>query len=121
MAIRQLSTQITNIDGTIKLFDLDYDLRTIKAKAPRHTDIWFEHGQAGGMVLDTLRASIAPLSTCQAGEAMIAVKGVTVTGAQERDSVLKPVLGALQRLERKCVIKMVGYLPGPNNDCCFNG
>lgn len=114
-AIQQLSASIINLDGAIKLFDPDYDLRTIKAKAPRQTNIWFEHGEAGRMVLDMLRESIVPLSTRQIGEAMITAKGVTVTGAQEWDSVLKPVLGAAQRLERKGTIKMVGRVSGPGN------
>lgn len=114
-AIQQLSASITNLDGAIKLFDPDFDLRTIKAKAPRQVNSWFEHGEAGRLVLDTLRASTAPLSTRQIGEAMIATIGADVSGAQEWDSVLKPVLSAAKRLERKGIIKMVGRIPGPGN------
>ncbi len=114
-AIQQLSASITHLDGAIKLFDPDYDLHTIKAKAPRQINTWFEHGEAARMVLDTLRAAIAPLSNRQIGEAMMDVKGVAVTGTQEWDSVLKPVLGAAQRLERKGIIKMVGRVAGSGN------
>jgi hypothetical protein len=111
-AIRQLATSICNIDGAIKLFEPDYDLRTIKAKASRQVNPWFEHGEANRMLMDILRASSTPLSTRQIGEAMIAHKGHTVNGAQEWDAVLKLVLGAAQRLEKKGILKMLGRVDG---------
>ena len=106
--IKQLTADIANIDGAIKLFEPDYDLRTIKAKAPRQANPWFEHGEAGRMVLDALRGGTAPLSTRQIGEAMIAAKGAAVETPKERDAVLKLVLCAARRLERKGIVKMVG-------------
>lgn len=106
--IKQLTADIVNIDGAIKLFEPDYDLRTIKAKAPRQANPWFEHGEVGRMVLDALRGSTAPLSTRQIGEAMLVVKGVIVETSKERDALLKIVLCAAQSLERKGIVKMVG-------------
>ena len=110
--LQRLSGDVAHLDAAIKLFDPDYDLRTIKAKAPRQVNPWFEHGEANRRVMDILRASSTPLSTRQIGEAMIAAKGVTVTGTQEWDSVLKPVLSAAQRLERKGILKMLGRVDG---------
>ena len=106
--IKQLTADIANIDGAIKLFEPDYDLRTIKAKAPRQANPWFEHGEVGRMVLDALRTMTTPLSTRQIGEAMLAVKGVIVETSKERDALLKIVLCAAQSLERKGIVKMVG-------------
>lgn len=111
-AMRQLSVAIGNIDGAIKLFDPDYDLRVIKAKAPKQTNPWFEHGEAGKMVLDALRMASQPLSTRQISEAMVSLKGAAVEGAKDWDSVLKLVLGAARRLERKGVVKMIGRIGG---------
>ena len=105
--VRQLSIAIGNIDGAIKLFDPDYDLRTIKSKALKLENPWFEHGETGRMILDVLRLSASPLSTRQIGEAMIAAKCVNVDG-KEMNLIMKVVLGAAQRLAKKGVIAMVG-------------
>ena len=106
--IKQLSSMIVHIDSTIKLFDPEYDLRTVKVKIKRTPNPWFEHGEVGRMILDILRKSSQPLSTRQLGEAMIASKDLIVENAKAWDAVLKPVLCAAQRLERKQVIKAVG-------------
>jgi hypothetical protein len=110
--MRQIASDLDHLTITIKLFDPELDLRTIKVTNHRHSNTWFEHGETNRMVLDALRSAAAPLSTRQIGEAMVAVKGMTVNGTKEWDSVLKLVLGAAQRLERKGVIKMVGRVDG---------
>jgi len=108
--MRQLSVAIGNIDGAIKLFDPDYDLRTIKAKAPKQGNPWFEHGETNRMVLDALRTAAQPLSTRQIGEAMVSLKDVAVESIKDWDLVMKLVLAAARRLERKGIIKMAGRI-----------
>jgi len=107
-AMRQIAANLDHLTLSIKLFDPEFDLRTIKVTNHRHSNIWFEHGEVNRMVLNALRTAGRPLSTRQIGEALIAIKGITVNGAKEWDSVLKPVLGAARRLEQKKAIKMVG-------------
>ena len=114
-AIQQLSASIVNIDGAIKLFDPDYDLRTIKIKAPRQANTWFEHGEVGRMILDALRTSTTPLSTRQIGEIMIGVKGIAADAVPNWDSVLKPIISTCKRLEKKDVIKLIRRVPGAKN------
>lgn len=114
-AMQELSAAISSIDASIKLFNPNYDLRTIKIKVPKHTTKWLNHGEAGRFVLDTLRTASTPLSTRQLGEAMVKYKGLAVNGPKEWDLALKPILGAAQRLERKGAIKMVGRADGPGN------
>ncbi len=111
-AMQVISAAISSIDIAIKLFDPDYDLRTIKCKVPKHTTKWLNHGEAGRFVLNALRAASTPLSTRQIGEAMIKHKGLTVNGAKEWDLALKPVLAAARRLEQKGSIKMIGRVDG---------
>ncbi len=110
--MRRLLSAIANIDGTIKLFDLDYDLQSIKAKAPRRANLWFKHGETTRMVLDVLRTASQPLSTRQIGEAMVDAKGVAVEDAREWEAVLKPVLSAIQRAQKKGIVTMVGRVGG---------
>jgi hypothetical protein len=105
--IRQLSTALTHIDSSIKLFDPDYDLGTIKTKAPRQGNPWFEHGEAGGMFLDTLRTASTPLSTRQIGEAMVKAKNLQLEGSKDWNLVLKLVFIAWKE---KIVFKWLGDL-----------
>lgn len=107
-AMQELVAAISSIDTAIKLFNPDYDLRTIKTKVPKHTTKWLEHGEASRFILNTLRAASTPLSTRQLGEAMVKYKGLTINGSKEWDLALKPVLSAAQRLAKKGTIKMVG-------------
>lgn len=107
-SMQHISAAISSIDTAIKLFDPDYDLRSIKTKVPKHTTKWLDHGEAGRFILNTLRTASGPLSTRQLGEAMVATKGMDVNGAKEWDLALKPILGAAQRLARKGTIRMVG-------------
>ena len=106
--MRQIAADLDHLTTTIKLFEPDIDLRTIKVTNHRLSNIWFEHGEANRLILNVLRTAGKPLSTRQIGEAMAALKGMTVNGVKEWDSFLKPVLSAAQRLERKGTIKMVG-------------
>ena len=111
-AIQQLSASISNLDGTIKLFDPDYDLRTIKSKAPKHVNPWFPRGDVGRMLLDVLRKSNTPISTRQIGDELVAIQGIVVTEAQELHDIMKLVLAAAKRFERKGIVKMVGRTAG---------
>jgi hypothetical protein len=110
--MRRLSAAIVNIDGTIKLFDPDYDLRSIKAKVPKQANPWFKHGETTRMVLDVLRTASQPLSTRQIGEAMMDAKGMAVDDVREWDAVLKLVLSAVQRAQKKGIVTRVGRVGG---------
>ncbi len=76
--VRQLYAAIESIDNAIKLFDPNFDLTTIKSKAKYTVNPWFDHGEIGTLVLDTLRTASEPLSTRQIGELIVAVRGLRV-------------------------------------------
>lgn len=110
--MRQMSADLDHIAVTIKLFDPDLDLRTIKITNHRIANGWFEHGEVNRLLMDVLRTAGKPLSTRQIGEAMVVIKKVEVDGTEGWDSFLKPILGAARRLEQKGTIKMVGRVDG---------
>ena len=111
-AIQQLTVSISGLDGTIKLFDPDYDLRTIKTKASRQSNTWFPRGDVGRMILDVLRKSESPISTRQIGDELVAVQEIEVPVVEDLHAIMKLVLAAAKRLERKGIIKMVGRNAG---------
>lgn len=110
--LRQIAIDLAHIDGAIKLFDPDYDLNAIKAKAKKQLNPWFDHGEASRLILDVLRSASTALSTRQLGEAMSSLKGVTVESPKEWDSLLKLILSAAQRLAKKGVIRAQGRTQG---------
>ena len=111
-AIQQLTVSISGLDGTIKLFDPDYDLRTIKTKAARQSNTWFPRGDVGRMILDVLRKSEIPISTRQIGDELVAIQEIDVPVVEDLHAIMKLVLAAAKRQERKGIIKMVGRNAG---------
>lgn len=113
--VRTLYAAIATVDGAIKLFEPDYDLSVIKAKAKYTVNPWFEHGEVGRLVLDTLRTAAGPLSTRQIGDAIVAAEDLQVEGTKDWDWLLKMVLAAARRLEKKGVVKMAGQIKRVGN------
>lgn len=111
--IQRLSGDIAHLDAAIKLFEPDYDLRTIKTTVRRQGNPFFEHGETTTMILDALRVSgSTPMSTREIGEALILAKGTDVAAVDNWQIVLKPVLSALQRLKRRNLVKLLGRSVG---------
>ena len=110
--LKKIAIDLAHIDGAIKLFDPDYDLNAIKAKAPKRINPWFDQGEASRLILDVLRSASAAISTRQLGEAMLSLKGLVVETPNEWDSLLKLILGAAQRLAKKGIIQAQGRTQG---------
>jgi hypothetical protein len=57
----QFRADLTHVDAMIRLFAPELEPRTIRAKAIRRSDGWFELGEVRRLVLDVLRCAIRPL------------------------------------------------------------
>jgi hypothetical protein len=57
--INRISGDIKHIDATIKLFDPEFDLRTVRAKEHRERNQSFNKGECQRTILDILRESKA--------------------------------------------------------------
>ena len=110
--LRQIAIDLAHIDGAIKLFDPDYNLNAIKAKATKTLNPWFDQGEPSRLILDILRSSSMALSTRQLGDAMVSLKGQVVENPKELDSLLKLVLSAARRLAKKGIIQAQGRAQG---------
>lgn len=113
--VRKLYADIEIIDGAIKLIEPDFDLSTIKRKAQYTINPWFEHGEAGRMVLDTLRTSSKSQSTRQISEIIAKAKGLRLESNKDWEWLLKIVLGAARRLEAKGIVKTAGRIQRSGN------
>lgn len=77
--IQSLTKQKSHISQTIKIFDPDYDLRTIKATQPHTKSAIFEHGECNRLVLSYLRDSNTPPSTDDITDHIITHKNIPET------------------------------------------
>ncbi len=112
--MRALEKDIAHLDASIALFDPNYRVRDIRAIRPAIVSQWFANGEVSRLAMDALREAAGPISTRQLGEVMAARKGLKPQNGDEWDRLLKCVIGALQRFEKKGIVRMVGrdYTPG---------
>ena len=112
--IRRIAADLAHVDGAIKIFEPDFDLRTVRPKAHRQSNPYFEQGEIPRMVLDILRTSNGePMSTRDVGERMLHAKGIARDDVENWDAVLKPILSALKRLTTAGSVVMVGRVSRP--------
>ncbi|MDD5277863.1 MAG: hypothetical protein PHR16_17540, partial [Methylovulum sp.] len=72
----RFSEEVKTIDATIKLFEPDYRIQTIKTKRHQKKNDFFKHGEAHRLILDILREAGKPLSTNDIAQAVMSVKGI---------------------------------------------
>jgi len=101
------TSDLIHIDATIHIVDPDFALSDIRLKGPTRNNPWFANGELSRFALDALRQATGPMSTRQLGEIMAARKGAKPKDGEDWDRLLKAVLGALQRFERRSVVRMI--------------
>src|SRR5437763_12295980 len=61
--IARHKTELTKLDGVIRLFDPAYQVGSIPAKRAKQRSNPFTHGELGRLILDALRKAAEPLPT----------------------------------------------------------
>ena len=106
-AIQQLRDDITAIEASIKIFKPDYDLHTIKAKAYRATNEYFQPREANRLILEVLREAGEPIDTGKITKRIAAKKGYKLEDI-DYTKFQAYLLAVLSRQKRKGVIHEVG-------------
>lgn len=100
--LHRLADELGHVDATIRLFDPNYDLGTIRARKRGHRNQWFGPGECQRLILEVLRDALEPLSDRALTQALAARKGL-----EDSRKVLAPVqktaLAVLRRLAAKGV------------------
>lgn len=99
-ALEKIGDDLRHIDATIKLFSPAFDLRTVKAKAPRARAQHFRPGEVPRTILDVLRETGTAMTSRQMAEAALRRKGVEPT-PEKTEQLQKGILAALKTLEGK--------------------
>ena len=84
--LQRLADELGHLDATIRLFDPDYDLGTIKSRKRGRRIQWFGPGECQRLVLETLRDAAEPLCGNTLTQALVAHKGL-----EGRHEALVPV------------------------------
>src|SRR5580704_15112131 len=80
----RLAASMLAVEHVIKLFDPDFNARTISAKRRQKTNPWFKRGTLFREALDVLRKATGPLTVAEVTDAVLA-KGIRdATPAQRR-------------------------------------
>jgi hypothetical protein len=102
--IAQLQGALAHLDGSIKLFAPEYDLRTIKAKRTNKRHQYFTRGEAQRMTLDLLREAGRPLNSREITDRLLKRKGIEADAALVA-LIQKNVIAVLHRQEGHLIMK----------------
>jgi len=102
--ISRLQAALSHLDGSIKLFAPDYDLRTIKGKRTNQRNRYLEHGEGQRLTLDILRTSGQALSSREISGQIAARKGIQADG-YVLAQIQKNALVILHRLEKRGLVR----------------
>ncbi len=103
-----MGCDISHIDAAIKLFDPEYDLRTIRSKIHRKRNVYFKQGECARLVLDILRRANTPMATDEVAIALMKGKGLDANNAELVKFTKKAAITALRQQANRNLIQSLG-------------
>ena len=92
--IATLDKDLQNIDATIKIFDVDYDISSIKPVI-KSRNRFFNNGEAKVLVLEVLKSSNLPLSTDKISDIIATNRNLSFENKIDKSNFQKTILLAL--------------------------
>ena len=92
--IATLDKDLQTIDATIKIFDVDYDISSIK-QVIKSRNRFFNNGEAKVLVLEVLKNSDIPLSTDKISDIIATNKNLSFENKTVKSNFQKSILLAL--------------------------
>ena len=92
--IATLDKDLQTIDATIKIFDVDYDISSIKPVI-KSRNRFFNNGEAKVLVLEVLKNSSLPISTDKISEIIATNKNLSFENKTDKSNFQKSILLAL--------------------------
>ena len=105
--IKSVKAQLEAIDGAIKVFDPEFDLRTIKPKGIKTINQFFAHGESTTLLMDLLREAAKPLSTTEIVNEAARRKGYEFD-VIDRRSFTASIFTTLKRFEERGIAEQCG-------------
>ncbi len=92
--IATLDKDLQTIDATIKIFDVDYDISSIKPVI-KSRNRFFNNGEAKILVLEVLKSSEVPISTDKISDIIATNKNLSFENKADKSNFQKSILLAL--------------------------
>lgn len=92
--LSSLDKDLQTIDSTIKIFDVDYDISSIKPVI-KSRNRFFNNGEAKVLVLEVLKNSNLPLSTDKISEIIAVNRDLSFENKADKSNFQKSILLAL--------------------------
>jgi hypothetical protein len=99
----RLAQSMLAVEHVIKLFDPDFNARTISARRRQKTNPWFKRGTLFREALDVLRTATGPLTVGEITAAVLASKGIRDATAKQRNGVAAGIRSCLESNAGKTV------------------
>lgn len=109
--IQRISVELKHIDATIKLFDPDYNLRSIRKRKFRQKNVYFKQGECARLVLDVLRTANTPLSTDLVAFEIMQRKNMNSDDPELVKFAKKAAITALSQQRTNGLVKNGGFQP----------
>ena len=92
--IATLDKDLQTIDATIKIFDVDYDISSVKP-IRKKKNLFFNNGEAKVLVLEVLKNSILPISTDKISDIIAVNRNLAFENKTDKSNFQKSILLAL--------------------------
>ncbi len=109
--IKQIRADISTVSAAIKVFNPEYDLRTIKPKGVRTKSQIFKHGESSTLLMDVIREADRDISTTDIVAEVAKRKGVDLEEIDRR-AFTASLFTVLKRLQSKKIIEEVDRIDG---------
>jgi hypothetical protein len=106
--IHRMNADLHHLDATIKLFNPDYDLRTVRIKQHYKKNRFFKSGESARLVLDVLREADGAISTEDVALALLNKKGLDSTDKDVLVFFKKAAITALRHQSNRKLVKKTG-------------
>ena len=104
--IATLDKDLQTIDATIKIFDVDYDISSIKPVI-KSRNRFFNNGEAKVLVLEVLKNSQMPISTDKISEIIATNRNLSFENKTDKSNFQKSILLALNTCLSNGIVEKV--------------
>lgn len=105
--LQRIERDLETVQSAVKVFDPDYDLRTIKTKRKRQKNCFFRSGEGNTLLMDRLRDAGRPITTTELVESAAKVKGYDLEKIDRR-AFTASLFTILKRLQARGICEEVG-------------
>jgi hypothetical protein len=107
----KLASSMLAVEHVIKLFDPEFNARTISARRRQKTNPWFKRGTLFREALDVLRKATGPLTVAEVTAAVLAAKGIRDATMKQRNGITAGIRSCLEANAGKTVHRAGEGLP----------